>query len=140
MNSRIPTLLLICSLYDCNLTFCNIANIHAMRESLSKLRTLILEERGSSNFFQKLQDTEWLSHISGILKGCVNGVKLIQKKKATILVHCSDGWDRTPQYTALMMIMMDPYYRTFEGFAVLIEKEWLSFGHKFSQRHGHIAS
>lgn len=48
-----------------------------------------------------------------------------------MVVHCSDGWDRTAQLTSLALLMLDGYYRTIRGFEVLVEKEWLSFGHRF---------
>jgi myotubularin-related protein 1/2 len=53
------------------------------------------------------------------------------------MVHCSDGWDRTAQLVSLAELLLDPYYRTIVGFEVLMEKEWLSYGHKFAQRNGH---
>lgn len=53
------------------------------------------------------------------------------------MIHCSDGWDRTAQLSGLALLMLDPYHRTIEGFQVLIEKEWISLGHKFQQRYGH---
>ncbi len=54
---------------------------------------------------------------------------------ADCCIVVSDGWDRTPQITALAQIMLDPYYRTIEGFAVLVEKEWLSFGKSYATRN-----
>ena len=51
-------------------------------------------------------------------------------------MHCSDGWDRTPQLTCLAMLMMDAHTRTLRGFMTLIQKEWCDFGHKFEHRGG----
>ncbi len=52
------------------------------------------------------------------------------------LVHCSDGWDRTSQLCSLGALLLDPYYRTMEGFQILIEKDWINFGHQFAKRLG----
>lgn len=53
----------------------------------------------------------------------ISGAKSIAKdllQGINVVVHCSDGWDRTSQLCALSQLIIDPYYRTIEGFAVLI--------------------
>eukprot|EP01130_Rhizamoeba_saxonica_P003711 TRINITY_DN1544_c0_g1_i2.p1 TRINITY_DN1544_c0_g1~~TRINITY_DN1544_c0_g1_i2.p1 ORF type:complete len:694 (+),score=127.27 TRINITY_DN1544_c0_g1_i2:2-2083(+) len=123
---------------NCKVEFLNIDNIHAVRASWRALSDLCIPRLlDSSGWLSSLEETKWLSHIRKILKGAALGVERIQTG-LSILVHCSDGWDRTSQITSLIMILMDPYYRTLEGFILLIEKEWLSFGHKFSHRHGYF--
>lgn len=54
------------------------------------------------------------------------------------ILFFSDGWDRTPQLCALSQICLDPYFRTIEGLSTVIEKDWVSFGHQFRTRLGHI--
>lgn len=122
----------------CEIEFLGIANIHGVRNSLTALRNLIESQNYDASFINKLANTEWLHHLSTILQGASKIVSYILLQRSC-LVHCSDGWDRTPQLTSLAMIALDPYYRTIKGLCVLIEKEWCSFGHKFSQRLGHIA-
>lgn len=71
-----------------------------------------------------------LEHFSFIANAVDKGV--------SVVVHCSDGWDRTSQVCATAALMLDPFYRTIKGFQGLIEKDWLAFGHKFSDRCGFI--
>ena len=52
------------------------------------------------------------------------------------LVHCSDGWDRTAQLSSLTQLILDPYFRTFRGFMILVQKEWIDGGFKFADRTG----
>ncbi|RZC37710.1 myotubularin-related protein 2 [Asbolus verrucosus] len=122
---------------NAELVFLDIHNIHVMRESLRKLKELCYPNIEETKWLSGVESTYWLKHIKCILAGAVRIVDKVENHKTSVLVHCSDGWDRTAQLTALPMLMLDPYYRTIKGFEVLIEKEWLSFGHKFQQRIGH---
>lgn len=36
----------------------------------------------------------------------------------SVLVHCSDGWDRTAQACSVASILLDPFYRTMKGLMV----------------------
>lgn len=119
------------------INFLDIHNIHVMRESLRKLKEICYPTIDDQKWLTAVESSLWLKHIKCILAGAGRIVDKIEIMSTSVLVHCSDGWDRTAQLTALSMLLLDPYYRTIRGFEVLIEKEWLSFGHKFQQRIGH---
>ncbi|OON20176.1 hypothetical protein X801_03947 [Opisthorchis viverrini] len=116
--------------------FLNIQNIHAMRASLTNVYEACYPMPKEGNWFKALADSKWLYHIKQIIFAATSVADKIENHKSSVLVHCSDGWDRTAQVTSLAMLMLDPFYRTLRGFEVLIEKEWCSFGHKFAQRTG----
>ncbi|XP_072521248.1 phosphatidylinositol-3,5-bisphosphate 3-phosphatase MTMR3 [Salminus brasiliensis] len=122
---------------NCEVMFMGMANIHSIRRSFQCLRALCAQVPDPANWLSALEGTKWLQHLSLLLKASLLVVNAVDRDRRPVLVHCSDGWDRTPQIVALSKLLLDPYYRTMEGFQVLVEMEWLDFGHKFADRCGH---
>ncbi|PON60686.1 Myotubularin family [Parasponia andersonii] len=146
--------------FQSEIVFFGIDNIHAMRDSFARLRDYLdthgaTSSDGMSSFLRHggwtwgggnlssmsasvstLGDSGWLIHIQSILAGSAWIAARVALESASVLVHCSDGWDRTTQLVSLANLLLDPYYRTFTGFQALIEKDWLAFGHPFSDRVG----
>nr|XP_032625330.1 myotubularin-related protein 1 isoform X1 [Chelonoidis abingdonii] len=122
---------------NAELVFLEIHNIHVMRESLRKLKEIVYPAIDEARWLSNVDSTHWLEYIRMLLAGAVRIADKIESGKTSVVVHCSDGWDRTAQLTSLAMLMLDSYYRTIKGFEVLIEKEWISFGHRFAMRVGH---
>ncbi|WOO83038.1 Phosphoinositide 3-phosphatase [Vanrija pseudolonga] len=122
--------------------YLGIDNIHVMRNSLKTVVSALTEadETGAPLDRERLRKSGWIKHIGGILEGAALIVKNVHVNSSHVLIHCSDGWDRTSQLSAIAQVCLDPYYRTLEGFKVLVEKDWLSFGHMFLQRSGHLSS
>lgn len=120
--------------------YLGIDNIHVMRESLNK----VVEALKNGDFSpvppnpEILHKSHWLKHSSLILEGARTIAHQVHYRFSHVLIHCSDGWDRTSQLSSLAQIMLDPYYRTFQGFMLLIEKDWLSFGYRFAERTGFL--
>ncbi|XP_029704395.1 myotubularin-related protein 4 isoform X2 [Takifugu rubripes] len=122
---------------NCEVMFMGMANIHAIRNSFQALRTVCSQIPDPGNWLSALESTRWLQHLSVMLKAATLVCSAVEREGRPVLVHCSDGWDRTPQIVALAKILLDPYYRTIEGFQVLVEIDWLDYGHKFGDRCGH---
>ncbi|KAJ2907237.1 phosphatase protein [Zalerion maritima] len=118
--------------------FLYIANIHVMRASLDQVFKALQDADISPlpPSRELLNASGWIGHIMNILDGSALIARQVGIHHSHVLIHCSDGWDRTSQLSAMAQIMLDPYYRTFEGFIVLVEKEWLAFGHNFQRRSG----
>ncbi|XP_068126142.1 myotubularin-related protein 4 isoform X2 [Hyperolius riggenbachi] len=122
---------------NCEVVFMGMANIHSIRNSFQYLRAVCNQVPDPGNWLSALESTKWLQHLSAMLKAATVVANAVDREERPVLVHCSDGWDRTPQIVSLAKILLDPYYRTLEGFQVLVETDWLDYGHKFGDRCGH---
>ncbi|OWZ02129.1 hypothetical protein PHMEG_00026357 [Phytophthora megakarya] len=129
------------NLAHARVTFLNIGNIHAMRESIEAVRGLGGFTASTNNtesmdltWGSRVEDTKWLSHVRRVLSGALQVARAMEAQATTVVVHCSDGWDRTAQLCGLAQLLVDAHYRTRRGFFEVIEKEWVRAGHKFQDR------
>jgi hypothetical protein len=126
------------------LVYGDVENIHNARSSFQKLQSVLTTKSEDLNEFEKkVLASGWQKHLFMIL-ACARSVADWLLEGRSALVHCSDGWDRrkekqqvffslayfslscSPQVTSLCQLMLDPFYRTVEGFAKLIEKDWVA--------------
>jgi Myotubularin-like phosphatase domain len=117
-----------------DVVFGDIQNIHYMRNKFEALLNNI--EMYDKN---KTALADWYDTLKSILKGAML-VRDLVLKGDSVIVNCSDGWDRTPQIVSLSKILLEPYYRTIEGFRILLHYEWIGFGHKYKSRQQHDKS
>ncbi|XP_020625172.1 myotubularin-related protein 13-like isoform X2 [Orbicella faveolata] len=125
----------------CEFVPIELPDIRAVRASFKKFqRATCPSTETNLSFIQQVEESEWLQQLSAIMTVANCLVDLIDIQGSSVLVCFEDGWDTTPQVLSLAEIMLDPHYRTIDGFKLLIEKEWLSFGHRFTHRGCQIAS
>lgn len=122
--------------YGAELVHQGLGNIHVLRRSLELVREVCKNSYTTvdKQWLTNIDGTYWLGHVSSIMASTLMVVNKLDMDEMSVVVHCTDGWDRTPQIIGLSMVMLDPHYRTIEGFQTLIELQWLQFGHKFADR------
>lgn len=112
-----------------------IRSINCAKELKCKHYILLSYRMDNQKFWSSLEATNWYFFVHLLLKYSTE-ITLKLLENCSVLNHCSDGWDRTSQLVSLSQLLIDPFYRTILGFGVLLEKDWLSFGHQFGIRNG----
>ncbi|CAE7242697.1 MTMR2 [Symbiodinium sp. CCMP2592] len=120
----------------CRLVFGGIDNVHVVRDAWKKMGQAVanLSNDEVGSWFRDVANSGWYDLIGAIFNCALMIVHEIESHHCNVVIHCSDGWDRTAQVSSVAMLCMDPYYRTVRGLLLLIQKEFCSFGHRFRTR------
>jgi myotubularin-related protein 1/2 len=116
-------------------SYFGLPTIQATREAWKAMLTTC-SSVPSSRFLSALESSGWMDYLSLLMKATSGVVECIERG-VPALIHCVEGCDQTTQICSLSQLCMDSHYRSIRGFAQLIEKDWLSFGHPFELRLSH---
>lgn len=89
---------------NCVFRFENIDNIHAVSAAYRAMSAIAYDLQAFNDqalYEKRVQDSGYYQLVSVILKAANDVVQCILQKKNNVLIHCSDGWDRTAQMAAL---------------------------------------
>nr|CAD7393185.1 unnamed protein product [Timema cristinae] len=86
------------------------------------------------SFFKLIESSDWLQQLQNIMQLGGAVVDLLDVQGSSVMICLEDGSDITAQVSSVAQLCLDPHYRTLEGFRILVEKEWMGFGHRFSHR------
>ncbi|XP_055628584.1 myotubularin-related protein 10 isoform X2 [Toxorhynchites rutilus septentrionalis] len=118
-------------------------NIQEVNLSYLKLRKLCILENDrefmtqDSRFYSLLDKTYWLLYVSVCLKQSVEAAKMLNNG-CTVVLQEINNRDMCSVISSLVQILLDDSFRTINGFQTIIQKEWISLGHPFSDRLGHV--
>ncbi|CAF4758621.1 unnamed protein product [Rotaria sp. Silwood2] len=99
----------------------NISNNYA-NSTVTNILSVTLQN--SMSFYKLIEESRWLYQLQKILMISVYIVQFSDDHALSVMICVEDGWDIAAQFISKSELLLDPYYRIFEGFHTLIECEW----------------
>eukprot|EP00662_Eupelagonemidae_sp_cell21_P022455 gene22455-4640_t len=124
----------------CAVDFLDIANIHNVRGAFADMRAAAADGPADGTPLSRPYSAltarpycypalwVWGALLVVLLRGA-RAVAASVVRGGCVVVHCSDGWDRTPQLCSLACAVADPWHRTVAGLAGAVARDWAAFGH-----------
>lgn len=120
-----------------NVSYISVREICQAAENLRKACSL----DSASQFWEtdvrwntELEKTGWLSLVGKCLFETDQIRQLLIDDGLSVIVEESSNMDAAGLISSLVQLCLDKYYRTVEGFHILLQKEWCALGHPFSNR------
>lgn len=90
-----------------------------------------------AKFLSLLEKSNWLFYVSLCMRYACEAAEDL-RSGVTCVLQESNGRDMCCLVSSLTQIILDPLYRTIDGFQSLIQKEWIALEHPFQTRLGHV--
>ena len=87
--------------------------------------------KDDESFYKNLESSKWLHHIQALLRASRHIARTIKCDRNPVVVLDETGRDMSCLVVSLVLILCDRHCRTINGFANLINKEWISAGYSF---------
>eukprot|EP00118_Oscarella_pearsei_P007385 m.35913 g.35913 ORF g.35913 m.35913 type:complete len:881 (+) comp32187_c0_seq17:122-2764(+) len=109
-------------------------------EKLQELCTFesVKDWQSESRWILSLGNTQWMSCVKACLDAASTAASLLHERKDSVLIEDFDGRDLACVVSSLTQMIIDPHFRTVNGFQTLIQKEWVIAGHRFMTRCAHL--
>lgn len=118
----------------------SILDVHKAYEKLRRLCAPESPQHFSvedSKFLILLEKSNWLFYVSLCLRYSCEAAEKLRDGSSCVLQD-TNGRDLCCVVSSLTQMILDPFYRTIDGFQSLIQKEWVALEHPFQRRLGHI--
>ncbi|EDV91989.1 myotubularin-related protein 10-B [Drosophila grimshawi] len=114
-----------------------------VQRAYQKLRRLCTPESPEKFMMQDdkylglLEKTNWLFYVSLCLRNASEAAATL-RANITCVLQESNGRDLCCVISSLTQLLLDPHFRTIDGFQSLVQKDWVALEHPFQRRLGHV--